>query len=112
MLHGAQPDALVLCHDPLRRHMRGLPDFPVPGLEECLAANLQVARLTNPAVRAVGIAVNTSKMDHTAAIELCADTASRLGMPCCDPYRFGADAIFEEIGRCFDSSARAMTVSP
>src|SRR5712671_1166722 len=34
LLHGAQPDVLVLCHEPTRTHMRGLPHYPLPGLKE------------------------------------------------------------------------------
>ena len=49
-----QAEALVLCHDPARLQMRGLPERRLPGLAECLAANLQVARLTSPVVRAAG----------------------------------------------------------
>src|SRR3546814_4819414 len=62
LLHGAQPDALVLCHEPGRPHMRGLPHYPVPDLATCLEANLQAARLTSPDVIAVGVAVNTSNL--------------------------------------------------
>src|SRR3546814_19446955 len=61
LLHGAQADALVLCHEPTRAHMRGLPDYKLPDLAACLEANLAAARLTNPAARFVGIAVNTSQ---------------------------------------------------
>src|SRR3546814_18980314 len=32
LLHGAQPDALLLCHDPVRPHMPGLLHSPMPGL--------------------------------------------------------------------------------
>ena len=32
LIHGSQPDALVLCHEPTRKHMRGLPGFPLPNL--------------------------------------------------------------------------------
>src|SRR5262249_45154149 len=35
LLHGAQPDALVLCHEPTRTHMRGLPTFALPDLRIC-----------------------------------------------------------------------------
>src|SRR3546814_5532987 len=27
LLHGSQPDAVVICHDPVRPHRRGLPTF-------------------------------------------------------------------------------------
>src|SRR5206468_2441982 len=63
LLHGAQPDALVLCHEPTRTHMRGLPHQPLPGLRECLDLNLRCGTLTNPAVRAVGVSVNTASLD-------------------------------------------------
>ena len=95
LIHGAQPDALVLCHDPMRRTMRGLPHYQPPSLDDCLEANLRAARLTNPDVRAVGIALNTSAMDEGAAADLCARTADNMGLPCCDPYRMGVDAVVD-----------------
>ncbi|WP_139814115.1 NAD-dependent epimerase/dehydratase family protein, partial [Salmonella enterica] len=63
LLHGAQAEAIVLCHEPGRAHMRGLPGRTLPELMECLAMNLQVARLTSPSVRAVGVCLNTSALD-------------------------------------------------
>ena len=95
LLHGAQPDALVLCHDPMRRTMRGLPHYQPPRLDDCLEANLRAARLTNPQVRAVGIALNTSAMDAAQATDLCARTADMFGLPCSDPYRMGVDAMVD-----------------
>jgi len=97
LLHGAQPDALVLCHDPLRRHMRGVPHFAPPGLRECLEANLRVARLTNPDVQAVGVALNTSAMTQADAQALCARTSDALGLPCTDPYRMGVEPILDRL---------------
>jgi uncharacterized NAD-dependent epimerase/dehydratase family protein len=97
LLHGAQPDAIVMCHDPSRKHMRGLPHFGLPGLAECLKANLQVARLTNPGVRAVGVALNTSMLSEDEARALCATTASQTGLPCTDPYRFGVESILDNL---------------
>jgi uncharacterized NAD-dependent epimerase/dehydratase family protein len=97
LLHGAQPDAIVMCHDPVRKHMRGLPHFGLPGIAECLEANLQVARLTNPKVRAVGIALNTSAMPEDEARALCAQTADELSLPCSDPFRFGVDTILDTL---------------
>lgn len=95
LLHGAQPRALLLCHDPSRPHMRGLPHYRLPGLPECLAANLSVARLTSPDVEAVGVALNTVALAEEEARRLCAATADALGLACTDPYRFGADALLD-----------------
>ena len=97
LLHGAQPGALVLCHEPGRPHMRGIPGRPLPDLVECLEANLAAARLTSPDVRAVGICLNTSAMDAQAARALCDATADRLGLPCTDPVALGVDSIIDEL---------------
>src|SRR3546814_14318827 len=61
LLHGAQPDALVLCHEPTRTHMRGLPHMPIPKLEDCFEPYLPHAYLTNPECRFVGIALDRSE---------------------------------------------------
>jgi uncharacterized NAD-dependent epimerase/dehydratase family protein len=111
LLHGAQPAALVLCHDPVRPHMRGLPHYPVPGLKETLEANLAVARLTSPDVQAVGVALNTSKLSRAEAGRLCAETADALGLPCTDPFAMGVDPIIDRINACFEPSPRVATLS-
>ena len=95
LLHGAQPTALVLCHEPGRPHMRGIKGRALPDLAECLEANLAAARLTSPDVRAVGICLNTSAMEAEAGRRLCAVTADRLGLPCTDPLAFGVDPIID-----------------
>jgi len=97
LLHGAQADALVMCHEPTRRHMRGLPHYPLPSLEDCIAANLQAARLTNPDVRCVGVAINTSALDAAAADKALAETAARVGLPAVDPLRTGVGAIVDQL---------------
>lgn len=97
LLHGAQPDVLVLCHEPTRRHLRGLPDFPVPDLRECLEANLAAARLTNPDVTCEGIAVNTAALDAEAARALLATIEEELHLPAVDPFRDGVAPIVDRL---------------
>ncbi len=93
LMHGAQADALVLCHEPTRSHMRGLPDYALPGLKDCLEANLAAARLTNPAVAAVGVAVNTSQMAEGTAGGLLRQIEDDLGLPATDPFKDGVAPI-------------------
>ena len=95
LLHGAQPDALVLCHEPTRSHMRGLPHYPLPDLQRCIAANLEAARLTNPAVRCIAASINTGQMDKTQALAYLAETERRLAMPVVDPMRTGVGRIVD-----------------
>lgn len=101
LLHGAQPDALVLCHEPGRAHMRGLSHYALPDLEQCLEANLAAARLTNPHVRAVGVALNTSGLPPDQARAVCLETGGRLGLPCQDPVTMGVEAIVDHLLSCF-----------
>ena len=35
LIHGAQPDALVVCHEAGRPHMRGMPHFPLIDIPTC-----------------------------------------------------------------------------
>ncbi len=105
LLHGSQPDAIVLCHEPGRPHMRGVPGHPVPGLKETLERNLEAARLTNPNVVAVGVAFNTSAYDDADAARLCAEAAAELNLPCQDPVRMGVDQIVDNLLSCFEASS-------
>jgi uncharacterized NAD-dependent epimerase/dehydratase family protein len=93
LLHGSQPDALVICHDLNRSHMRGLPQSQFPSIETTIALNLQAAKLTNPNVKVVGITVNTSSVSVEKGQEICAQLSKEFSLPCVDPLRDGADAI-------------------
>ena len=97
LLHGAQADALVMCHEPTRPHMRGLPEYKLPDLAACIAANEAAARLTNPAARCIGISINSSGLDKDAAGKLLRETEARLGLPTVDPFRTGVAAIVDRI---------------
>lgn len=99
LIHGAQPDALVMCHEPTRTHMRGLPHYKLPGLKLCIARNIEAAQLTNPAVQCVGIAVNTAALDGAAARDYLARTEDALSLPCVDPVRTGVGAIVDYLVR-------------
>ena len=93
LLHGSQPDALVLCHDPLRKRLDGFPHMPVVAPKEALPLYLSVARLTNPRVRFVGAALNTSALGAAEAERLLRRTADELALPCVDPMRTGVEPI-------------------
>ena len=60
LIHGGQPDALVLCHEPTRPHMRGLPGYQLPSLEALRDLSLTMARMVNPDVRVIGVSINTA----------------------------------------------------
>lgn len=91
LLHGSQPDVIVVCHEPNRTHMLGHPAFAVPHIDETIEMNLRLGRRTNPAIRCAGISLNTARLDAKAASELIARESARFGLPVADPMRGGAD---------------------
>ncbi|WP_375748332.1 N-acetyltransferase DgcN [Vibrio sp. HN007] len=97
LIHGAQADALILCHEPTRTHMRGLPDYSVPEIQACMDANLAAAKLTNPNVRFAGISVNTSLMEESEALTFMDKLESEFGIPAVDPFRQGVSRIVEKL---------------
>lgn len=98
LVHGAQPDALVLCHEPTRTHMRGVPHQPLPDIGVCLEGHLNAARLTNPEARYVGIAVNTSAMENDAArAALLGELSAKYDLPAVDPVRDGVAPIVDRL---------------
>ena len=97
LIHGGQPDALVLCHEPTREHMRGLPGYQQPSLEEVRDAALLMARVVNPDVKVVGVSINTQHLSDEDAKRLCEETEARMGLPTVDPYRHGAGRLVEAL---------------
>jgi len=98
LVHGGQPDFLVLCHEPTRAHMRGLPHFPVPSMDELRPLALQFAQMVNPDCRVLGCAVNTSALSSEKADEYLAETEARIGLPAIDPFRHGAGKLVDALG--------------
>ena len=97
LLHGSQPDVIVMCHEPTREHMRGLPQYALPDIQTCIEVNLSAARLTNPAVACTGLSVNTSRLNPEAAKACLAELEAEFGLPAVDPLRDGVGRLVDEI---------------
>ena len=95
LLHGAQADRLILCHEPTRRHMRGLPEYPLPDLATCIQLNEVAGRLTNSACRVIGISVNTSGLPQAEADPYLQEIEATTNLPCVDAYRQGAARLVD-----------------
>ena len=97
LVHGGQPDALILCHEPTRNHMRGLPGYDLPSLETLRDTALALAKVANPACQVVGISVNTQHMDEETAIAYLAEVEEDMGLPAVDPFRQGAARLVDAL---------------
>ncbi len=97
LIHGGQPDALILSHEPTREHMRGLPGYDLPTLEALRDTALPLARVANPACVVVGISVNTAAMGEDEALSYLEATEKRMGLPTADPFRQGAGRLVDAL---------------
>ena len=97
LVHGGQPDALILCHEPTRPHMRGLPDYEMPSLEALRDLALILARQSNAAAQVVGISINTAALGEDEALAYLAEVEKRMGLPAVDPFRQGAARLCEAL---------------
>ncbi|WP_298568726.1 N-acetyltransferase DgcN [uncultured Aliiroseovarius sp.] len=97
LIHGGQPDALILSHEPTRSHMRGLPGYQLPSLETLRDTALALARVANPDCQVIGISVNTQHMSDDEAMAYLAETEARMGLPTVDPFRQGAGRLVDAL---------------
>jgi D-glutamate N-acetyltransferase len=96
LLHGSQPDAFIVCHEPTRKTMRGV-QHPLPTIGEVIERTIIEGRLTNPAIAPVGIAINTEHLSEPDALALLDRTAKEYDLPCVDPIRTGCGPIVDLI---------------
>lgn len=99
LLHGSQPDVIVVCHEPGRERVLGHPHFALPSIEETIELALRLGARTNPAIRCAGISLNTSALDAAAAACVIEDTAARLQLPVADPIR-GGEPLAQLVDAC------------
>jgi uncharacterized NAD-dependent epimerase/dehydratase family protein len=104
LLHGSQPDAFVVCHEPTRRAMRGV-EAQIPAIGEVIDMTVRLGRIVNPAVRCVGIAVNTEKLGEAQALTYLDRLAREHGLPAVDPIRFGVEPVVDRLVAEFPAPA-------
>ena len=97
LIHGSKPDALVLCQDPTRETMRGLPMYKQPSLIELRDVALTMARIVNPDCKVIGISINTSEIDESDAKWLIEAAEKETNLPATDPVRFGVRKLVNSL---------------
>ncbi|MBO9445466.1 N-acetyltransferase DgcN [Ruegeria sp. R14_0] len=97
LIHGGQPDALILCHEPTRTHMRGLPEYSLPTLAQLRETALPLARVANPDCQVAGVSINTQHLSEEDARAYIEQVEAEMGLPATDPYRFGAGKLVDAL---------------
>lgn len=97
LLLGSQPDAFVVCHAARRSHIEGWPEVPLRSIGELIEETLRLGQLTNPAIRCVGISVNTLAVPQDERAAYLRALADRYALPCVDPLIDGTSAIVAQL---------------
>lgn len=97
LLVGTQPDAIVACHEVGRHEVDGWEGFPLPSIQQLIDRAVLLGSLTNPAVRCVGISLNTSKVPAAERAAVLAAYAAASGLPCVDPLVEGVGPIVDRL---------------
>ena len=99
LLHGSQPDVFVVCHDPTRTDIVGLPGLPLPSLLEVIELTVTLGSRTNPAIRCAGVSLNTSALSEADAVAAIAEASAVTGLPAANPLH-GGDAFERLVDSC------------
>lgn len=97
LLHGAQADAFVLCHDPRRNVIDYLPSFPIPDIRQCISLTRQLGSLTSPSLECVGISLNTAGYNASMRRQVIADYERLTSLPVTDPLALGVENIVDHM---------------
>ena len=103
LIRGSQPTDLLLVHRAGQRHIKGLPELPLPPLPELITSAEALAALARPdghRPRVRAVALNTAHLPATEAQVAIAATAALTGLPCSDPVRFGAGDLLTALLAC------------
>jgi uncharacterized NAD-dependent epimerase/dehydratase family protein len=96
MLHGFMPQALVLCHQPDRKIMRGSKDTPVMSPEDIIPLYESIAKPVFP-TKVIGIALNLRPLSVDEAKQEVEETENRVSLPTTDVLKFGTDKLIQTI---------------
>lgn len=97
LMHGSQPDAFVVCHAAGRTIIEAFPDYPAPSIPELIELTIATGRLTNRAIRCVGVSMNTSGLSDVERVDCLAEISAATGLPCVDPVVTGIGPLVDYI---------------
>ncbi|KLU22429.1 hypothetical protein EOS_30895 [Caballeronia mineralivorans PML1(12)] len=96
LLHGAMPQALVLCHEAHHKHHKGWPNAPLRPLNELVALYEQLGSFLRPA-KVVGVSVHCGALGRDQAARVIEQVEQETGLPATDVIQFGADKLVDAL---------------
>ncbi len=99
LIHGAAPDAMILCHAPTREKVR-YTENDMPDLKTAIKIYESMAGIVNKS-KVIGISLNCHDLSDAEAKLEIAKAEKETGLPATDPIKFGIDKLFEAIKKEF-----------
>ena len=100
LLHGACPDALILCHQATRDYIGDYhgrePWVRIPSYRELIDIYERAAAPVHP-TKVIGICLNTYDMNEAAARAAIDQASAATGLPATDPVRFESAPLVDAI---------------
>jgi uncharacterized NAD-dependent epimerase/dehydratase family protein len=96
LLHGALPQAMVLCYEIGREGVTGIEHLPIPPLAKIRELNELMASVSQPS-RVIGVAMNSRKVNAEEAEAERERVREELGLPVCDVIRHGPGELVDAI---------------
>lgn len=99
LLRGSCANRLIMCHRAGMTRLRKPEAVAVPPINEFIQLNEELATVCGSLTTAitVGVALNTSKLDHEAALSEIAKLEDETGLPVEDVVRFGAAKLGQAV---------------
>jgi uncharacterized NAD-dependent epimerase/dehydratase family protein len=99
LLHGACPDALILCHQSSREYIGDYREeawLRIPPLAEYVRLYETMGSAVHP-TKVIGISLNTYDLSEADALSQCERAARETGLPVTDPVRFDPGPLLDAI---------------
>ncbi len=105
LLHGANPDAMILCHIAGNTIIEGYPHCSLPSLKSSIGMYENAMSWIKPdrSGRVVGISLVTHRLSERAALEAIDKAEQETGLPTTDVIRFGNKKLINALSTEFEA---------
>lgn len=108
LVHGSDPDAMILCHKAGTTAVRNYPHIPLPPMKELAALYEQATAWVRASGqrpgRVLGVSVNSSSLSETEAKRYLDQLTDETGLPVTDPVRDGVDSLLDALEAALTTS--------
>lgn len=97
LLHGCMPDGLIMVYEVGRTQIHGLEPMPIAPMDQIMKLYDMAANVMHPC-KFIGIAMNTRNCKTQDEVEIERERVQKeFGLPACDVYRDGPDALVDAV---------------